>query len=101
MPRKVGLEAQGVWHQVRTCEKIELYPLTLLSPVTPRREEGKHFEIKKKFPPPRWGRVKVGVIQKILSQLLTGRGSEKWKIFFGDRHRADLISRLGGLAKDQ
>jgi len=27
-------------------------PLTPPSPVTPRREEGKHIEIRKKFPPP-------------------------------------------------
>jgi hypothetical protein len=28
-----------------SCEKFEICPLTLPSPVTPRREEGKHIEI--------------------------------------------------------
>jgi hypothetical protein len=42
-------------------KKLPRGPLTLPSPVTPRREEGEHNEIKKKFPPPGWGRGRVGV----------------------------------------
>ena len=48
------------------CEKMGMSPLTLPSPA---RGEGEHIEIKKLFPPPRWGRGKVGVIWRIISQL--------------------------------
>jgi hypothetical protein len=42
-----------------SCEKIEIFPLTLPSPA---RGEGKNIEIVDKFPPPRRGRARVGVI---------------------------------------
>jgi len=52
-------------------KKMKFIPLTLPSP---SRGEGEHIEIKKIFPPPRGGRMKVGVIQKIISHLRGGKG---------------------------
>ena len=60
-----------------SCEKIGTLPLTLPSPA---RGEDKHTEIKKKFPPPRWGGGRVGVIYWIISQLQGGRG-DFWEVF--------------------
>jgi len=56
------------------CEKIGISPLTLPSPAW---GEGKHIEIRKKFPPPGGGRGRVGVIQGIISQLQGGWGDLK------------------------
>jgi len=53
------------------CEKIGICPLTLPSPA---RGEGKHIEIRKKFPPPWGGRGRVGVIYEIISHLQGGKG---------------------------
>ena len=52
-------------------KKLEYVPLTLPSPT---KGEGKHFEIKKNFPPPGWGRGRVGVIYGIISHLQGGWG---------------------------
>jgi len=52
-------------------KKIEIFPLTLPSPA---RGEGKHVEIVKKFPPPRRGRARVGVILGNFSHLRGGAG---------------------------
>jgi hypothetical protein len=49
-----------------SCEKNEILSLTLPSPA---RGEGKPIEIEKKFPPPRRGRARVGVILANFSHL--------------------------------
>ena len=49
----------------------ETLPLTLPSPA---RGEGEHIEIVKKFPPPRRGRARVGVILGNFSNLRGGKG---------------------------
>jgi hypothetical protein len=54
-----------------SCEKIEIFPLT---PPSPARGEGKHIEIVDKFPPPRRGRARVGVILGNFSHLQGGKG---------------------------
>ena len=52
-------------------KKSEYFPLTLPSAA---RGEGKHIEIEKKFPPPRRGRERVGVVYGIFSHLQRGEG---------------------------
>jgi hypothetical protein len=54
-----------------SCEKIEIFPLTLPSPA---RGEGKHIEIVEKFPPPRRGRARVGVKVQ-MTQMDKGKNS--------------------------
>jgi hypothetical protein len=66
---------------------LGIWPLTLPSSVTPRREEGKYVEIKEEIPSPSTGEGQgfgrelsrtVGVIYEIISQLQgTQRGDEK------------------------
>jgi hypothetical protein len=61
------------------CEKFGEFSLTLPSP---RRGEGEPVKMKLKFPPPGWGRGRVGVIEEIFHSFPLPKGG--WGDLFGN-----------------